>query len=351
MNNLQHTLVELGKWFIEDAILNEDLLKSAEAHNGWFTKESVVMALQNHGKMLKEESVSNWLGKYGINSIPLESPSKKLGLVTAGNLPLVGWHDMLCGLVSGFEVSVKASRDDQILPRAVVKKLEEISPELSGRITFIDGKLGDVDAVIATGSSNTTRYFEYYFSHIPHIFRSQRTGVAVLDGNETELELSGLGDDMFTHFGLGCRSTTKIFLPEGFDLDRCFAQWIKWGEIANHNKFANNYDYHKAIWLLNGEDLIENGFLIVKKDEGWVSPVGTIYIEFYNDLKKVVSKISDYSDGIQVVTSRSGFCEFQESITNVSPSINQDLLGSAQCPKISDYADGIDTVEFLKGLN
>ena len=350
MNNLQHTLIELGKWFREDAILNEDLLKSAEAHNGWFTQESVVMALQNHGEMLREESVSAWLDKYGINNIPIESPSKKLGLVTAGNLPLVGWHDMLCGLVSGFEVSVKASRGDQILPRAVVKKLEDISPELSGRITFIDGKLGDVDALIATGSSNTTRYFESYFSHIPHIFRSQRTGVAVLDGNETELELSGLGDDMFTHFGLGCRSTTKIFLPEGFDLDRCFAQWIKWSEIGNHNKFANNYDYHKAIWLLNGENLIENGFLIVKKDEGWFSPVGTIYVEFYNDLKKVVSKISDYSDGIQVVTSRSGFCEFQESITNASPSISQDLLGSSQCPKISDYADGVDTVEFLKCL-
>ena len=350
MNNLHNTLVELGKWFREEAILNEELLKSSEAHNGWFTEDSVKTALTNHGEMLRSESVEKWLEFYSIESIENCSTTKRLGLVTAGNLPLVGWHDMLCGLVSGFYVDVKASRDDQILPRAVVSKLEEISPELKGRITFVDGKLGEIDAVIATGSSNTTRYFESYFSHIPHIFRSQRTGVAVLDGNETDEELSGIGDDMFTHFGLGCRSTTKIFLPEGFDLDRCFAQWVKWGEVGNHNKFANNYDYHKAIWLLNGEDLIENGFLLVKKDEGWVSPVGTLYIEFYSDLSKVVSKISEYSEGIQVITSRVGWTELQSDLQKSSPRLSFNTFGSAQCPEIFDYADGVDTIEFLQGL-
>ena len=350
MNKLQHTLVELGKWFQDEAILNDDLLKSAEAHNGWFTKDSVVTAMNNHASMLSPSSISAWFAENGIDDSSLESNGKTLGLITAGNLPLVGWHDMLCGLVCGFNISVKASRDDQILPRTVVSKLEEIAPELKGRITFIEGKLGEVDAVIATGSANTTRYFESYFSHLPHIFRSQRTGVAVLDGNESDEDLRNLGDDMFTHFGLGCRSTTKIFLPEGFNLDRCFAQWVKWGEIGNHNKYANNYDYHKAIWLLNGEDLLENGFLLVKKDSGWVSPVGTIFVEFYNDLDSITTRIAEYSDGIQVVTSRKDWGELAKNLNSKSSELHIHEFGRAQCPKVDDYADGVNTVKFLQGI-
>lgn len=350
MNKLQHTLVELGKWFQDEAILNDDLLKSAEAHNGWFTKDSVVTAMNNHASMLSPSSISAWFAENGIDDSSLESNGKTLGLITAGNLPLVGWHDMLCGLVCGFNISVKASRDDQILPRTVVSKLEEIAPELKGRITFIEGKLGEVDAVIATGSANTTRYFESYFSHLPHIFRSQRTGVAVLDGNESDEDLRKIGDDMFTHFGLGCRSTTKIFLPEGFNLDRCFAQWVKWGEIGNHNKYANNYDYHKAIWLLNGEDLLENGFLLVKKDSGWVSPVGTIFVEFYNDLDSITTRIAEYSDGIQVVTSRKDWGELAKNLNSKSSVLHIHEFGRAQCPKVDDYADGVNTVKFLQGI-
>ncbi|MBI49495.1 MAG: acyl-CoA reductase [Crocinitomicaceae bacterium] len=351
MNNLQHTLVELGKWFNEEAILNEDLLKSAEAHNGWFTKDSVATAMKNHASMLSSDSVSAWFAENGINDSSLESNGKTLGLITAGNLPLVGWHDILCGLVCGFSISVKASRDDQILPKEVVSKLEEIAPELKGRITFVEGKLGEVDALIATGNANTTRYFESYFSHIPHIFRSQRTGVAVLDGNESDEDLSKLGDDMFTHFGLGCRSTTKIFLPEGFDLDRCFTQWVKWGEIGNHNKYANNYDYHKAIWLLNGEDLIENGFLLVKKDAGWVSPVGTIFVEFYKDLDLITTRIADYAEGIQVVTARKGWGEFENILNSKSSELPIYEFGQAQCPQVDDYADGVNTIKFLQGID
>ena len=350
MNNLKHTLVELGKWFNEEAILNEDLLKSAEAHNGWFTKDSVVTAMNNHASMLSSSSVSAWFDENGIDDSSLESNGKTLGLITAGNLPLVGWHDILCGLVCGFNISVKPSRDDQILPRAVVSKLEEIAPELKDRITFVEGKLGEIDAVIATGSANTARYFESYFSHLPHIFRSQRTGVAVLDGNESDDDLRKLGDDMFTHFGLGCRSTTKLFLPEKFDLDRCFAQWVKWGEIGNHNKYANNYDYHKAIWLLNGEDLLENGFLLVKKDSGWVSPVGTIFVEFYKDLDSITTRIADYADGIQILTARKDWGVLAKKLKDKSSELHIHKFGQAQCPKVDDYADGVNTVKFLQGI-
>jgi hypothetical protein len=244
-------------------------------------------------------------------------------------------------------VAVKTSRDDTVLPKRVVQEIESIEPALKGRIEFVEGKLGDVDALIATGSSNTMRYFDAYFGHIPHVFRTQRTGVAVLDGEESEEELKMLGEDMFTHFGLGCRSTTKVFLPTDFDLDRCFSAWVSWSFLANNNKYANNYDYHKAIWLLNREELIENGFLLVKEDENWVSPVGTLFVERYDDVGELIKKLSDYKDGLQLVTSRSGAMDFTKELSVLAPSISQQDLGMAQCPSLCDYADGVDSVEFL----
>jgi hypothetical protein len=348
LKNPQHILVELGIWFRTTATNDIALIKSAEAHNGWFTEESVTTSLMAHGNALSEEGVSSWLERYGINEFQFSD--KKLGLVLAGNLPLVGWHDMLCGLVAGCKVVVKASRDDAILPKAVVNALERLSPELRGRIEFVEGKLGEVDAVIATGSTNSTRYFESYFGHLPHIFRSQRTGVAILDGHETDKELAALGDDIFTHFGLGCRSTTKIFIPRDFDLDRCFAAWVVWNELGNNNKFANNYDYHKAIWLLNGDDLLENGFLLVKEDEAWVSPVGSLYTERYDSQDKVIEKVMGYSDGLQLVSTREGASSIQAAIQASDEEVAVGYFGKAQCPTLSDYADGIDTIEFLMSL-
>ncbi len=348
MNKLLNTLVELGKWFTDTAVNDQELLKAAEAHNGWFTKDSVISSFKSLSAMLEEDSLKAWFAQYNLGDQD-ESEGKTLGLIMAGNIPLVGFHDIISGLVTGCKVVVKASRDDAILPRAVVKKLEELNPSLKGRIQFVEGKLGEVDAVIATGSGNTTRYFDAYFGHMPHIFRSQRTGVAVLDGSESESDLEGLGNDMFTHYGLGCRSTTKVFLPEGFDLDRCFAQWVKWSDLSNHNKYANNYDYHKAIWLLNSEDLLENGFLLVKKDEGWVSPVGTLFIEYYSDAEDLANKIASYSDGLQLVTSRPN-SPFRTLLSEKNSSIPQGNLGSAQCPSLTDYADSVDTIAFLQNL-
>lgn len=352
MNTLHHTLTELGNWFRDKAPENASLLRQAEAFNGWFTEDSVKTALAAHASSLNEKNLNAWLDAYGLAEATVETGGarKKLGLITAGNLPLVGWHDMLCGIAAGFDVVVKASRDDVILPKAVVQALEDIDPAYTGRITFIDGLLGEVDAVIATGSSNTMRYFESYFSETPHIFRSQRTGVAVLNGEESHEELESLGNDVFTHFGLGCRSTTKIFLPEGFDMDRLFAAWIDWGHLAKNNKYANNYDYHKAIWLLNREELIENGFLIVKKDSGWVSPVGTLFVEFYNDEDAIVNRLADYSDGLQIVTSSDKNTTFSNKLSQASSVISQTNFGQAQCPTLQDYADGVDTMEFLLKL-
>ena len=347
MNSLKPVLTKLGTWFREKALEESELLIMAEANNGWFTKESVLQAFKSHGEALRKESVEKWFEGYNLPDAINANSGKRIGIIMAGNLPLVGLHDMLCALISGHNVAVKLSRDDAILPKRVVQEIETIEPSLKGRIEFIDGKLGDVDAIIATGSSNTMRYFEAYFGHLPHVFRSQRTGVAVLDGAESNEELKKLGDDMFTHFGLGCRSTTKVFLPSDFDLDRCFAAWVSWGFLANNNKYANNYDYHKAIWLLNREELIENGFLLVKEDESWVSPVGTLFVERYDDSGELVKKIAEYKDGLQIVTSRSGAIEFTKELTALAPDIAQQDLGLAQCPSLSDYADGVDSVEFL----
>lgn len=350
MKTLHYTLLELGKWLGEKASLDSELLRLAEAHNGWFTEDSVKTALSVHAESLNEKNLNLWLDAYSLSDVSAESNGKKLGLITAGNLPLVGLHDMLCGLAAGYDVVVKASRDDIVLPRAVVNALEGINPELKGRITFIDGLLGEVDAIIATGSSNTMRYFESYFSDTPHVFRSQRTGVAFLNGEETQEELVSVGNDIFTHFGLGCRSTTKLFLPEGFDMDRLFAAWVDWGYLAKNNKYANNYDYYKAIWLLNREELLENGFLIVKKDTEWVSPVGTLFVEFYNDENSIIQRLVDYSDGLQLVTSSSNNQEFSDKLKSASNVISQASFGEAQCPTLLDYADGVDTMEFLLNL-
>ncbi|MDG2312041.1 MAG: acyl-CoA reductase [Flavobacteriales bacterium] len=347
VNSLKPVLSKLGIWFREQAHTESELLRLAEANNGWFTHESVAKSFQSHGSSLQDELVDKWLDAYQLPDAILADSGKRIGIIMAGNLPLVGLHDMLCALVAGHKVAVKTSRDDTVLPKRVVQEIESIEPALKGRIEFVEGKLGDVDALIATGSSNTMRYFDAYFGHIPHVFRTQRTGVAVLDGEESPDELKGLGDDMFTHFGLGCRSTTKVFLPTDFDLDRCFAAWVPWSFLANNNKYANNYDYHKAIWLLNREELIENGFLLVKEDENWVSPVGTLFVERYDDVGELIKKLSDYKDGLQLVTSRSGATEFTKELSALAPSISQQDLGLAQCPSLSDYADGVDSVEFL----
>jgi len=350
LKTLHHTLIELGKWLGQKASLDSELFRLAEAHNGWFTEDSVKTALSVHAESLNEKNLNLWLDAYSLSDVSVESNGKKIGLITAGNIPLVGLHDILCGLATGFEVVVKASRDDVVLPRAVVNDLEGINPDLKGRITFIDGLLGDVDAIIATGSSNTMRYFESYFRDTPHVFRSQRTGVAFLNGEETHEELVSVGNDIFTHFGLGCRSTTKLFLPEGFDMDRLFAAWVDWGFLAKNNKYANNYDYYKAIWLLNREELLENGFLIVKKDTGWVSPVGTLFVEFYNDEDLIINRLADYSDGLQLVTSSSNNQGFSDKLKLASNVISQASFGEAQCPTLLDYADGVDTMEFLLNL-
>ena len=340
-------LVHLGAWFrgeIDGEGSNdEDLLRMAEAQNRWFTPDFMRQAMESNGEMLQAPVLKKWVSSYPGIDQP-RSP-KKVGLVLAGNLPMVGWHDVLSVLIAGHHAVVKCSSEDKVLIPAAIRVLEEtVGVEFDGRLAFVQGTLQDVDAVIATGSANTNRYFEYYFRDLPKILRSQRTSVAVLDGSETHSELQALGSDVFRYYGLGCRSVTKLMLPRGFDLDRLFGAWVDWGFVAQNNKYANNYDYHKAVWLLNQEQLLENGFLLMKEDEGWMSPVGTLFYEWYDDLEAVSSKLNESAGQLQCVSTRLPASELAENVPCVS-------LGQTQNPSPWDYADGVDTLNFLLALS
>ena len=217
LNNLLPSLVQLGQWLREEAPQNDAVKRSAEAANGWFTAESIDLALRSHGEALSEEGVTAWL--HGRTR--RQEGTKQVGMVLAGNLPLVGWNDIMCGVVAGHEVHAKLSKDDQVLPRWVWDQWTQLEPSLAGRVTFHDGLMKGMDAMVATGGANTSRYFHAYFGHLPHVIRGQRTSVALLDGEESDEELRALGHDVFAHFGMGCRSVTKLCVPQGFDLDRC----------------------------------------------------------------------------------------------------------------------------------
>ena len=299
-------------------------------HNGWFTKENIRQSFAAWGEVLTAEKLDKWLANYSFAES--ETP-KKVGLILAGNIPMVGFHDVMSVILSGNCAQVKLSRDDARLLPSVMGMALQLEPKLKEYIEFVPGKLSGFDAVIATGSNNTSRYFELYFGKVPNIIRKNRSSVAVVQGNETKEELELLGHDIFSYFGLGCRNVTNVMMPRDFNLDRVFEGLFPFKEIVNHNKYANNYDYHKALWLLNNEQLLENGFILVKEDTALVSPVGSLFIQRYDDLSEVEKYIEEYTNDIQVVVGR-----------NYVP------FGQAQCPELWDYADGVDTLAFLSSL-
>ena len=299
-------------------------------HNGWFTNENVLFALNGWSNQLKENNIIEWLSKYDFKSIQ----SKKVAIIMAGNIPLVGFHDFLCVLISGHNVIVKQSSNDKHLLPYLAKYLEHIAPEFKGSISFTEEKLIDFDAIIATGSDNTARYFEYYFKGKPSIIRKNRNSVAVLTGNETETQLLGLSEDVFRYYGLGCRNVSKLFVPKDYNFEKFFNAMFHWKEIIHQNKYANNYDYNKAVYLMSEFDMLENGFLMIKEDESYGSPIATLFYEYYNTIEELKDKISSDEQKIQCVVS-DGIIE------------NEVTFGQTQLPKLWDYADSVDTITFL----
>ena len=309
----------------------EGKLYSAEVLNPWFTKENIDKALNAWHEQLKVDMLTAWLSPYKLEEVA--SPKKVL-IIMAGNIPLVGFHDFLTVLISGHNVVIKMSSTDNVLLRVLIEKLIAIAPAFKERISFIDVvKNRKFDAVIATGSDNSAQYFEYYFKGAKKIIRKNRRSVAVLDGTESEMELKGLANDVFAYFGLGCRNVSKLFLPKGFDLDNLFKAFYPYSHVVEHKKYGNNYDYNKAIFLMGSNDLIENGFLLMKEDKSLLSPVAMLYYEYYNDMHTVEQFMEENADQLQCVVSK------------------KDIpFGNTQQPNLWDYADGVDTVEFLREL-
>jgi hypothetical protein len=308
-------------------------LKLAETHNGWFTATQIKFTLASWAKALTLDNLNTWVAPYAIHP----ATPKQVAIIMAGNIPLVGFHDFLCVLLAGHHVLVKQSSNDKHLLPFLAKYLEYVAPEFKGSIQFTDNTMEGFDAVIATGSNNTARYFEYYFKNKPAIIRANRNSVAVLTGQETIEDLKRLSEDIFRYYGLGCRNVSKLFVPRGYDFNTFFEAIYHWHPIINEAKYANNYDYNKAVYLMSEFDMLENGFFIIKEDKSYASPIATAFYEYYDDTESLKTQLNADKDRIQCVVS-------QNFTTGEIP------FGEAQQPKLWDYADGKDTLHFLSSL-
>ncbi len=304
----------------------------ATGYNNWFTRENVASAIKAIGFMLEEEKLVNWTKSYDLG----DSTSKTVAIIMAGNIPLVGFHDFLSVLMAGHSIVAKMSSQDPYLLKKVAEILFEIEPRFENKITLIVKEpVQNFDAVIATGSNNSARYFDQYFSKYPHIIRKNRTSVAVLSGKESKDEIQELGNDIFLYYGLGCRNVNKLFVPEGYDFQFFIQSLESFSTIADHHKWVNNYDYNKSIFLVNREPHLDSGFFLLKEDKSWVSPISVLFYEFYQSQGDLLSKLKDNNEQIQ--------CTVGDLPHAIPP-------GKAQQPELWDYADGVDTMEFLNKL-
>jgi hypothetical protein len=310
-----------------------ELIHLSQSYNGWFTPEQVYFSVQSWAIALTEENLTKWLSSYSLEEIK----PKTVGLILAGNIPLVGFHDFLSVLLSGHKVLVKTSSNDQHLIKFLANYLIRINPEIENYITFTDGKLENFDAVIATGSNNTARYFEYYFKNKPSIIRKNRNSVAVLTGNETKEDLVNLGEDIFRYFGLGCRNVSKLFVPKGYDFKVFFEAIYKYKDVIFYEKYSNNYDYNKAVFLMSNFKLLDNEFLTLKEDSSYASPISSVFYEFYDDINDLKNRLKTDAEQIQCIVS-DGIIE------------NSIPFGQTQKPKLWDYADNVDTLAFLLSI-
>lgn len=325
-------LAQLGDFIrsIEKNTL-DSLTESARIENPWFTPASVEQSLKGIALFLDAKKLSSWVAPYNF------STKKKISVIMAGNIPLVGFHDLLCVLISGHIAQVKISSKDSKLITYLIDELLKMEPAFGDSVVLQTGQVKDFDAVIATGSDNTARHFEYYFRNRPHIIRKNRTSCAILTGDESPEEFQRLGDDIFMYYGLGCRNVSKLFVPSGYDFSMLLSSWDAHKEIVNHHKYANNYDYQKAILLVNQQPFLDNGFVLLQRNERLVSPLAVLYYEEYESNDFIAEQLRVNAQKIQCVVG------------------NHDLagvaFGKAQFPELWDYADGIDTLKFLSSIN
>ncbi len=332
--------VKLGR-FLRDFINNtatekewsnklHDAIILAGHKNGWFTEENIEYAIGQWSELLTEDRLNEWLSKYDVE----KNKPKKVALIMAGNIPLVGFHDFLAVLLTGNSALIKLSSNDSVLLPFIAEYLMELEPVMLNKIEFQKDALKDFDVVIATGSDNTARYFEYYFGKVPNIIRKNRNSVAVLTGEESLEQLEALGEDIFRYYGLGCRSVSKLFVPQGYDFEAFFKAIYSYHDIIEQKKYANNYDYNKAVYLMSEYKILDNGFFILKQDESYASPIASSFYEEYGSLGGLKQRLESDAQKIQCVVG-SGILK------------KEIVFGHSQRPGLTDYADGVDTVEFL----
>jgi len=305
-----------------------ELIERQKSFNGWFTKENVQKSFVALGENLTEEKLVNWVVNYSFSEDP-----KSIAVIMAGNIPLVGFHDFLCVVLSGNKVIAKLSSEDKNLLPMLGKFLILFNPELESRISFSTGIIKEMDAVIATGSDNSIKYFEQYFGAKPHIFRKNRTSVAVIDGSETKDELEELGRDIFEYFGLGCRNVSHLLLPANYEVGNIFEGIFKYSEVIQNNKYGNNYDYNKAVYLMNKVPLLDNNFVLLRESDELFSPLAMVHYHFYNSIEEKDAYLENHKNEIQAIVG-SKYIPF----------------GKAQAPDLNDYADGVDVMSWLESV-
>lgn len=323
--NAIQVLTKLGVFLSEK---NEELLSAitkSRIENPWFTEENYLKAVDYWSKTLTEENLTTFISEYS-NAIS----SKKIGIIMAGNIPMVGFHDLMCVVLSGHQAVVKPSSDDKVMMELLVRKMNEWNEDLP-KIEIVERlSAKDIDAVIATGSNNSYRYFDAYFGHLPNIIRKNRSSIAVLDGSESIAQIKLLGKDVFEYYGLGCRNVNLVFLPKKMDVRSLLDQWDEYKSVIDHHKYANNYTYHRAIFLMNKESHLDNDFLLLRERKELHAPLGTLNYWYYENMDEVDDFIANVKDDIQ--------CE---------ASLRKIPFGETQHPNIDDYADGVDTMAFL----
>ncbi len=328
-------LQKLNQYFLKEY---HTVIKDAELFNHWFSEDNLHFALSEWSKALSREQLEAWTIDYDSDFFEHDRGPKTVAVIMAGNIPLVGLHDLISVLIAGHKALVKPSSDDAKLIPFIAQLLVAIDREFANLIELADGNLKNFDGVIATGSNNSSRYFESYFGKYPHIIRKNRSSVAVLQGDESKAQLEALGEDIFRYFGLGCRNVSKAYVPVDFDVQRLFDAFFKFQPVSDNAKYGNNYDYNRAIYLMEHHDFLENGFFIIKEDERLHAPVSVLHLERYKDLGELQAELADQAAEIQVIVSEAQ--EFEQAVG----------FGQSQRPRLWDYADNIDTLAFLRSL-
>ena len=322
---------KLGDFILENPLELQEIVNKTFVYNTWFTKENTNQALQNiANEFLNKEKLENWLTAYDLQLNPKNSFT--IAIVAAGNIPMVAFHDILCVLISGNKLQLKLSEKDKFLLPFILEKLVEFEPNFKDKVS-IQFKLEKFDAIIATGSNNTAKHFEFYFNKYKNIIRRNRNSIGILSGNETLEDIENLGNDIFDYFGLGCRNVSKIFVPKDFELIGLKDGLSKHINVNQHNQYMNNLDYQRTLYLMNQTPLIDIDFINIVENKSLHSPISCLHVERYESIDDVNNFIIDEHENIQCIVGKD-YLDF----------------GKSQQPTLSDYADNVDTMKFILSI-